>query len=172
MICESFAPVSRYDAKVLILGSLPGPRSLEMGQYYAQPRNAFWPIMGELAGAGPDVPYAQRLARLVERRVALWYVCASAHRIGALDAKIVAASVVLNDFKALFAACPNIALICFNGSTSESLYCRKVLPSLEIGRTTPTVRLPSTSPAFAAKTYAEKLALWRNALVDVLAETG
>ena len=54
--------------------------------------------------------------------VALWDVCASAHRIGALDAKIVAASVVLNDFKALFAACPNIALICFNGSTSESLF--------------------------------------------------
>jgi TDG/mug DNA glycosylase family protein len=165
MLCESFAPVFRPDAKVLILGSLPGPRSLEMGQYYAQPRNAFWPIMGELVGAGPELPYDQRLGRLKERRIALWDVCASAYRVGALDQKIDPATIVLADFRGLFNACPEIRLIGFNGATSESVFRRKAAPLLKLEEGVRLVRLPSTSPAFAGKSYADKLALWREALM-------
>ncbi len=167
MRCESFAPVYGSDARALILGTLPGPRSLEMQQYYAQPRNAFWPIMGELIGAGPDAPYEQRLARLVERRIALWDVCARAFRIGALDARIEPASIVVNDFPGLFAECPGIERIFFNGGTAENLYRRRVLPTLETPPV-PVTRLPSTSPAFAAQPYAAKLAQWRKGLAEFL----
>ena len=64
MIVRSFAPISAPDARILILGSMPGIASLEAGEYYAHPRNAFWPIMGALFGAGRDLPYAERIARL------------------------------------------------------------------------------------------------------------
>ena len=71
---SSFAPVAGPDARILILGSIPGRESLRRQQYYAHPRNAFWPIMAELFGAGPDLPYRQRLALLVANRLALWDV--------------------------------------------------------------------------------------------------
>jgi len=79
---------------VLVLGTLPGPESLRQRQYYAQSRNVFWRTMGELVGAGPELPYLRRLEVLVERRIALWDVCAAAERSGALDAAIRRASVV------------------------------------------------------------------------------
>ena len=109
---SGFSPVSRADARVLILGSLPGQASLAARQYYAQPRNAFWPIMGRLFGAGVEVPYEDRLRRLTESGVALWDVCAQ--RVGSLDAKIDALSVVPNDFAGSFQAHRVIGLICFN----------------------------------------------------------
>src|SRR4249919_3794741 len=97
-----FAPVARSDALVLILGSLPGPASLEKQQYYGQPRNAFWPIMGELFGAAPELPYARRLVQLRANRVALWDVCRSAVRPGALDVDIRRDSIAINNFAAFF----------------------------------------------------------------------
>ena len=86
MRAEGFPPVSRRDARVLVLGTLPGPESLRQQQYYAQPRNAFWRIFGELVEAGPDLSYALRLEVLIQHRIALWDVCAAAERVGALDA--------------------------------------------------------------------------------------
>ena len=91
---SGFAPLVAAGARLLVLGSLPGVRSLRDGEYYAQPRNAFWPIMGELTGARPDLPYAERGARLVAAGVALWDVCGSARRAGSLDAAIEGSSVV------------------------------------------------------------------------------
>ena len=72
---------------------MPGPESLQQQQYYAQPRNAFWRIMGELVGARPELSYSRRLELLIEQRIALWDVCAAAERVGALDAAIRRASV-------------------------------------------------------------------------------
>ena len=130
-----------------------------MGEYYAQPRNAFWTIMGHLAGAGPEWPYAARLEHLVRQDIALWDVCASAQRPGALDASIVAASVVANDFAGFFRAHPGVRLICFNGATAARLYRRCVgEPAV------PAVTLPSTSPAFAGMAVTEKLRRWQQGL--------
>jgi len=91
-------PVANGSARILILGTLPGQMSLIMQQYYAQPRNAFWKLMGELLGAGPDLPYPERLQRLLDAGVALWDVCEAATRPGSLDASINGATVVANNF--------------------------------------------------------------------------
>ncbi|MBS0395831.1 MAG: DNA-deoxyinosine glycosylase, partial [Proteobacteria bacterium] len=130
MHATGFPPIARRDARVLVLGSLPGQESLRRRQYYAQPRNAFWPIMGELVGAAPALPYPRRARRLAASGIALWDVCAAAFRPGSLDAAIEPGSVVANDFAAFFRRHPRIRLVCFNGRTAATLYRRRVLPDL------------------------------------------
>ena len=169
MRVEGFPPVSRHDPCVLVLGTLPGPESLRQQQYYAQSRNAFWRIMGELVGAGPELPYTRRLEVLVEHRMALWDVCAAAERAGALDAAIRRMSVVPNDFAAFFREHRSIEIVCFNGQTAANLYRRLVVPGLKREHGTIEQRvLPSTSPAHAAMSFERKLERWRVALGDRL----
>jgi double-stranded uracil-DNA glycosylase len=160
-----FPPVAARDASVLVLGSLPGRRSLEMREYYAQPHNAFWKIMGRLFGAHPELPYEHRLDQLRRHAVAVWDVLAAGERSGSLDSAIVASSIVVNDFAAFFAAHREIRLICFNGAKAAELYRRRVLPSLPLEIATLETRLlPSTSPAHASLDFSEKLARWSAAL--------
>ncbi len=162
---KCFPPIADAHARVLILGSLPGQVSLQRQQYYAQPHNAFWKIMGRLFGAGPELPYEERMKHLVLNGIALWDVCASAQRPGSLDAAIVHASVVPNDFAAFIASHPGIGLIGFNGGKAADLYRRLVLPGLPAGeRTIRTATLPSTSPAHAAMPFEEKLTRWATVL--------
>jgi hypoxanthine-DNA glycosylase len=121
--------------------------------------------MGSLYGAGPDLGYTERSQRLIARGVAVWDVCASACRPGSLDASILAASVLPNDFGAFFARHPHIAKIAFNGATAASLYLRRVQGTLaEPARHIASVRLPSTSPAHASLSFEAKLAVWRRDL--------
>jgi TDG/mug DNA glycosylase family protein len=161
-----FPPVARADARVLILGSLPGEESLRQVRYYAHKANRFWWIMGELVGASPDLPYEIRLDRLKASRIALWDVCAAAVRPGSLDASILPPSVAANDFAGFLAAHSSLRLICFNGSQAAALFRAKVPivlpPSIQ------TRRLPSTSPAHAAMRPEEKLAHWRAALGEFI----
>ena len=159
---RGFPYVARRDARLLILGSLPGVRSIRDQEYYAQPQNAFWRIMGELFGAGRDLGYAQRLRKLETCGIALWDVAAAAERPGSLDSAIVHASVEANDFAGFFATHRRIGLVCFNGAKAAELYRRLVLPTLEERfASIPTRRMPSTSPAHAAMPYAQKLEAWR-----------
>lgn len=156
---KGFAPVSSPRARVLILGTLPGQESLRRNEYYGQPRNAFWKIMEELFGVPAPLPYDERKRRVVESRVALWDVCAAAHRPGSLDSAIDGKSVAPNDLAGFLAGHREVTLVCFNGAKAEALYRRFVLPTLPNTR----VRyetLPSTSPAHAAMPYAEKLRRW------------
>ena len=160
-----FAPVARADARILILGSLPGAESLRRQQYYANPRNAFWRIMGALFGAKPEAPYPLRLEKLQDAGLALWDVCASAQREGSLDADI--RDMQLNDFAGFLAAYPNIALIGFNGQSAARFFERAVLPGLSAeAKGIARKILPSTSPAHASLRYEQKLALWREALMQ------
>ena len=159
---QGFPPVARSDARVLVLGSLPGVRSIEAQQYYAQPRNAFWPIMDVLADAGPELDYAARLAALKRAGIALWDVAAGAVRPGSLDAAIVPASVEANDFAGFFARYRQIRAVFFNGAKAAELYRRLVVTTLEAqSAALPMRRLPSTSPAHAAMPFAAKLEAWR-----------
>jgi TDG/mug DNA glycosylase family protein len=162
MIVRSFAPIAAPDARILILGSMPGVASLEAGQYYAHPRNAFWPIMGALFGAGPDLPYAERVGRLKDCKVAVWDVLQSCEREGSLDTAIRAEAP--NDFAAFFAAHPGIRTIGLNGGKAAASFRKHAASHLPPGAAVSL--LPSTSPAHAARTFDQKCALWRAALLD------
>lgn len=167
VLSRGFAPVSAPDARVLILGSLPGRRSLEERCYYAQPRNAFWDIMGALCGAGRELAYEQRLARLRAAGIALWDVLAAGQRPGSLDSAIVPATIVANDLNGFLCRHARIRLVCFNGVKAAELYRRTVLPTLD--RAHAGLRyhtLPSSSPANATVRYPEKLRRWAQALGD------
>ncbi len=156
-----FAPISAARARILILGSLPGQTSLQRGEYYAQPQNAFWRIMGALFDAGPNLSYAERTRRLVAQDVAVWDVCASARRSGSLDAAIASSSVVPNDFAGFYAQHPCIEWIGLNGAAAAALYERHVEGKLPTSRIRiRRERMPSTSPAHASMSFDEKLAAW------------
>ena len=159
---RGFAPVEQVDATVLILGSLPGRRSLELQQYYAHPQNAFWKIVAQLFGSESSLPYARRLKALTANRIALWDVLAAAERPGSLDSSIVPHSALPNDFAAFFRAHPRISRVYFNGQKAETLFRRRVMPTL--GPEFAGIEfecLPSTSPAHAGMTFAKKLDAWK-----------
>lgn len=162
-LSRSFAPVADATARVLILGSMPGVESLRAGEYYAHPRNAFWRIMGDLVGASPDLPYAARTRRLRRAGIALWDVLAACVRKGSLDSAIDQRSIIVNDLVSFFARHRRISHVFFNGTTAERCFRVHVQPALEAGALK-LHRLPSTSPAHAARSYTEKLHAWRSVL--------
>jgi double-stranded uracil-DNA glycosylase len=157
-----FPPVARRDATVLILGSLPGRRSLQLQQYYAHPQNSFWRIIAALFAAESSHPYTQRLKTLTANRIALWDVLAAAMRPGSLDSSIVPHSAVPNNFAEFFRAHPRIRRVYFNGQKAEVLFRRRVLPALAAASAGIHFEcLPSTSPAHAGMTFAQKLDRWQ-----------
>ncbi len=163
----SFPPVSAPDATVLILGSMPGKRSLAENQYYAHPQNTFWRIVGTVFDFDPALPYAQRCDALRAAGVALWDVLGECERPGSLDSNIVEETIAPNDFAGFLATHPHIGAICFNGAKAEQSFLRHVLPGLnDTQRAIPRHRLPSTSPAHAGMRFEEKLASWREALTQ------
>lgn len=141
---QGFAPVVDEQARLLILGSLPGDASLKAAQYYAHPRNGFWPLIGGVLGEDlPAQPYMQRLARLKGRGVGLWDVIASAERSGSLDAAI--RSPEAADLRGLVESLPMLRAVAFNGGLAARLG-RRILSDLE---SVALVDLPSSSPAHA-----------------------
>ena len=153
---QSFAPLVAADARILILGNMPGVKSLVAQQYYAHPRNAFWRITGELFDFDPAAPYPARVAALTAAGVAVWDVLKHCRRIGSLDASVEPDSMVANDFDAFFAAHPAISHVYFNGAAAEKNYRRLVTAGESLRYT----RLPSTSPAHTAR-YDVKLTAWQ-----------
>jgi len=162
---DGFPPVAQADARVLVLGSLPGQKSIAEQQYYAHPQNAFWPIMRELFGIDGD--YRSRREGLTTRRIALWDVLASSVRPGSMDADIRLHSAQANDFKSFFEVHTQIRLVAFNGKKAEQLFARFVDPAV-LADTVVTAGLPSTSPAYAAMPFSGKLSAWREALLPPL----
>ena len=159
-LIRSFPPVADASARILILGSMPGEESLRAGQYYAHPRNAFWKLMGELFAADPELPYERRTQQLKKSGVALWDVLASCKRKGSLDSAIAADSITANDFQTFFARHRKINQVFFNGATAERSFRMHVLPGLT-AQPLQYTRLPSTSPAHAALSHAQKRTAWR-----------
>lgn len=162
---RGFAPVFDASARTLVLGSMPGARSLDERRYYAHPRNAFWPIMADLLGFDRDLEYEQRLRELLRHRIALWDVIASCRRRGSLDQRIEPDSVVVNDFAALFQRCRGLERVVFNGRAAEAAWMRHVRPRLPVPWSAlDGLRMPSTSPAHAAMTFEAKRAAWARAI--------
>lgn len=153
---QSFPFSADRHARVLILGSMPGVESLRQRQYYAHPRNVFWDLMGDLFGAGRDLPYEKRLGVLRANRVALWDVAHSCRRKGSLDSSI--QGVEANDFGRLFTTAPKIHTVFFNGQKAAALFRKLAAPALK--RELQLVSLPSTSPANASIPLQKKKEAW------------
>jgi hypoxanthine-DNA glycosylase len=162
---SSFPPVASRDARVLVLGSMPGVASLEAQRYYAHPRNAFWPIMGEVLGFDAELPYDRRLAALRCAGIALWDVLARCVREGSLDSDIERDSVEVHDFAGFLQRHREVQAVLCNGGAAFQLFRRHVagaLPAPFAGL--PVRQMPSTSPANAGMPPERKLELWRAAL--------
>lgn len=162
MRIRSLAPIAGRGARILILGSMPGVASLAAKQYYAHPQNQFWKIIEALYAIERGDPYAERVAALRARRIAVWDVLHSCVREGSLDARI--EDEAANDFRAFFRAHRSVTHVFFNGAKAEASYRRHVRTGIDrplAGRVLHFARLPSTSPAHAALPYARKLAAWR-----------
>lgn len=157
---QSFAPIEDANARVLILGSMPGVASLRAGEYYAHPRNLFWRTMAALIALDPESPYEQRTRALRYAGIALWDVLHSCTREGSLDADIDKSSQIPNDFQTFFAQHANITHVFFNGAVAEQSYRKLVLPNIAIEHIQ-YLRLPSTSPANASISHMRKLEAWK-----------
>jgi hypoxanthine-DNA glycosylase len=155
-LLEGFPPIVDDNADLLILGSLPSVQSLAIHQYYGNPRNAFWPITGELLGFDASAPYETRLAALQSAGVALWDVLHKCRRAGSSDANFDMKSLAANDFGQLLAAYPSITRVCFNGRAAERFFQRLV----HVDASVEYEPLPSTSPA-RAMPAGQKLQAWR-----------
>ena len=150
-----FAPVTRPDCRILILGSLPGAASLAAQRYYAHPQNQFWRLIGAVIDRDlVPLPYEDRLTALLEARVGLWDTVATATRKGSLDADIRLHEV--SDLAALTATLHALKAVGFNGATAARIG-RAQLAAVSA----PTLLdLPSSSPAYASLPFAAKRDAW------------
>ncbi len=161
----AFPPIVGRRPRVLILGSLPGTASLAAHQYYAHPRNLFWPLMSSMTGCAAHEAYAKRVAAAKRAGFAIWDVLAAAVRPGSLDSAIDPKSAVPNDFATFLARYRSVELIAFNGNTAARLFIRRVQPTLpRDAQRIATIALPSTSPANASIPLGRKRARWQAAL--------
>lgn len=163
---ESFPPQVGAGCRVLVLGTVPSLKSLEMRQSYAHPQNLFWPFMGALYDAGPELPYAERIARLHAAGVGIWDVLKHCERPGSLDSSILVESEVPNDIPGLLETQPTIEAIALNGAKAQQVFARRIAPAIALERLDriALLALPSTSPANASIPRAEKLERWRELL--------
>lgn len=161
-VSHGLPPALRDDARVLVLGSMPGEASLRLQQYYGHPRNRFWPLMDELCGIDAALPYPQRIASLNAAGVALWDVLAACVRRGSLDSAIERDTEVANPIAALCASLPQLRAIVLNGGKAAQAFARHVEPQLDAGtlRRLAIHRLPSTSPANASYALPQLQAAW------------
>jgi hypoxanthine-DNA glycosylase len=147
-------PLVDAGVRILVLGSFPSPASLQARQYYAHPRNQFWPILGAILGRPlQELPYADRLDSLLSRGVGLWDVFSACRRRGSLDSAIEAARA--SDLARLAEWAPALAAVALNGRTAGRFAPELSRLGYRCGV------LPSTSPAHAALRLEQKLVLWR-----------
>ncbi|MGI8706006.1 MAG: DNA-deoxyinosine glycosylase [Sphingomicrobium sp.] len=147
-------PVAREDARLFILGSLPGDASLAARRYYAHPRNALWRLIGGVIGEDLELlDYRERIERLAGNRIGLWDVVAHAQRKGSLDQAIRGAG--HNPLAHYLAGFPELEAVAFNGAAAAAIGRRLVGAMTHLTF----VDLPSSSPA-NTQPYAEKAAEW------------
>lgn len=144
--CESFYPIIDANSKVLILGSMPGIKSLNEQQYYAHPQNRFWKLMGQICNIDnlQDLSYKNKLQVLLNNEFALWDVIKFCKRKGSLDSNI--QNEVPNNIETLLNKYKNIQIICLNGNKAYKAFKKHFPKLLEKYKC---YKMPSTSPANA-----------------------
>lgn len=155
----AFPPIIGEDPHILILGTMPGVRSLYEGQYYAHPQNQFWRFMGELYGAGPHLPYEKRIDIVTKQGLAIWDVLQSCNREGSLDSAIY--NPKANDFSKFFKDYPTIKHVIFDSRTAEKIFYKQ---KFELPSYLTFHQVPSPSPAYASLRYEAKLQIWKQVL--------
>ncbi len=151
---KGFPPIADKRSEILILGSLPGDRSILAQEYYANPQNKFWALIGFSESRGQS-GYEAKKRYLQEKRIALWDVLDYAEREGALDSKIKKGTP--NDFERFFASYPKIERIYLNGQTAKTLFLKHAKTFAE---QKPCMLLPSSSPAHTMA-FEKKQEVWR-----------
>lgn len=154
---RSFKPIAERRSRILIVGTMPGPVALAKKEYYGFPGNHFWPILFDLFATQPvrRVPsYSEKIRLLKSNHIALWDVIQMCFREGAGDGRI--RNAAPNDIPRLLKRCPGIRAIFLNGILAERLFQKHFGGRLRI----PAIRLPSTSPAYAAMSYRLKREKW------------
>lgn len=151
----SFAPISNSNANILILGTMPGTKSLELNQYYGHNQNNFWKFMFTIFKEDFSTDYETRKTLLQKNNVALWDVLQFCDRVGSLDSAI--KNEIANDFETFLEEHPNITTILFNGQKAAAFFKKYV----HLKKTYQLITLPSTSPANASQSFQSKLDEWQ-----------
>lgn len=151
----SFPSLSNPEASVLLLGTMPGQKSLELNEYYGHPQNNFWKLLASVFEEETPKEYAQKKELLQRNKIAVWDVLQACERQGSLDSAII--KEFPNDFTTFLDEHPNIKLIAFNGQKAAA-YFKKYVP---LSKDYKLITLTSTSPANASKSYEHKLNEWK-----------
>jgi hypoxanthine-DNA glycosylase len=151
----SFAPISFPDTTILILGSMPGDRSLELSEYYGHKQNRFWSMLATLTNNPLPLTYPEKKELLFKTRIGVWDVAHTATRIGSLDSAM--RGEVPNDLDGFIARHPNLKVIAFNGKKAEALFNKYFTRKEGITY----LSMPSTSPANAGINLEQICQLWR-----------
>lgn len=156
----SFAPITSQDANVLILGTMPGTKSLQLNQYYGHKQNNFWKFMFEILNEEFSNDYEKRKELLQKNKIALWDVLQFCDRVGSLDSAI--KNEIANDFESFLETHPNIKTILFNGQKAAAFFKKYV----HLKKEYQLITLPSSSPANASQSFQSKLEEW--SVIDTL----
>ena len=158
-VYHTIAPVFSPESEILILGTIPSPKSREAAFYYAHPQNRFWPALALALGEPLPITREEKLRLILSHRLALWDVLESCDITGASDASI--QNPVPNDIHALIQK-TNVRRVLCTGSTSAKLYSRLVFPKTKI----PCETLPSPSAANAKMSLEALARVYREALIQ------
>lgn len=150
----SFPYIANKESKVLILGTMPGVKSLELNQYYGHSRNAFWKLLFTILEEPFSTDYEIRKSIVLKHKIAIWDVLQACVREGSLDSAI--EQEIPNDFKPFLELHPNIEFIVFNGQKAAKFFKQYV----KVSDKYKLITLPSTSPANASFSFEHKLKEW------------
>lgn len=154
----SFDPISDNHTTILILGSLPGDKSIEVGEYYGHPRNRFWKIISTITNNPLPLSYPEKKQMLLKTGIGLWDVAHSAKRSGSLDTAI--KEEVPNDIQGFILEHQSLSVIAFNGSKAEKMFFKYFPKNSDIKY----ISLPSSSPANAKFDFESLCKSWSQIL--------
>jgi hypoxanthine-DNA glycosylase len=157
---EGFSPLIDNNTEIIVLGTIPGDKSIRTGEYYANPTNQFWKLIFHIFNSGiPVLNYDEKTKILLKNKIGLWDVLSKAHRQGSLDSNI--QNEEFNDFEELFNNYPNIKTLVFNGQKPAEYY---FMANHNVTQERQNYILPSTSSANTTKTFDAKLKEWSKVL--------
>lgn len=158
---EGLSAIENKDSEILILGTLPGIKSLELGEYYSNPSNKFWHILSQTYENTIPISYKNKIEWLHKHKIAIWDILKAAVRDGSLDSNIQHPEA--NDILSFISSHPHLRMIVFNGSKSQE-YFNKYIGHTRIPRGIKLIVLPSTSSANTHLTFNEKIKQWSKIL--------